>query len=138
MRLRRHLTTILATTALALSSVVAAEDTPSDSVGAGQAAGTTISCTLAAPSLRTGCYVERPVIVLGPVELALALDAQAHLTDLALGDVDTSHLAVYASVGVYEENWSAWLEVWLPRFAGVTLIGTPDWLRLGFTYTVPP
>lgn len=138
MRLRRHLTTILATIALALSSAGVAEEPQAAPGEPGQLAGTTISCTLAAPSLLTGCYVERPVIVLGPVELALALDAQAHLTDLALGDVDTSHLAVYASVGVYEENWSAWLEVWLPRFAGVTLIGTPDWLRLGFTYTVPP
>ena len=138
MRLRRHLTTILATTALALSSAGVAEEPQAAPGESGQLAGTTISCTLAAPSLLTGCYVERHVIVLGPVELALALDAQAHLTDLARGDVDTSHLAVYASVGVYEENWSAWLEVWLPRFAGVTLIGTPDWLRLGFTYTVPP
>src|SRR5690606_38762667 len=121
--LRRLSITILATIALAASSAVAQEPAPSPAEE--EPSGLLFSCGTAVPSLLTGCWLERTVLVLGSVELALAVDGQADVGALTMGSLDGSHLAVYGSLGVYEPDWSAWIEVWLPRFAGVPVIGSP-------------
>lgn len=136
MRPRLLLATILATIALALSNAVAQEPGPSPDEE--EPSGLLFSCGTAVPSLLTGCWLERTVLVLGSVELALAVDAQADVGALTAGNLDGSHLAVYGTLGVYEQDWSAWIEVWLPRFAGTPIIGSPDWIRVGFNYRIPP
>lgn len=133
MRLRRLLAMTLATTLLA--SVTAGEPTdPPPEPAPAALAGVTLSCSIAAPSWVSGCWLERPVLVLGGLEVALGLDAQA-----ALGaGVEHAHLAPYGILAYYGEHWSTWAEVRLPQVAGVPVLGSPDWLRVGFTYTVPP
>lgn len=133
MRLRRLLGMTLATTLLA--SVTAGEPTdPPPEPAPAALAGVTLSCSIAAPSWVSGCWLERPVLVLGGLEVALGLDAQAALG----GGVEHAHLAPYGILAYYGEHWSAWVEARLPQLAGVPVLGTPDWLRVGFTYTVPP
>lgn len=97
-------------------------------------AGVTVSCSLSAPSWLAGCWVERPVLVLGGLEVALGLDVQAALG----GGVEHAHLAPYGILAYYGEDWSTWVEARLPQLAGVPVLGSPDWLSVGFTYTVPP
>lgn len=95
-------------------------------------ANATISCSAAAPSWTVGCFVERPVFVVGPVELSIGVDAQAVLNAATPG-LENAHLAPYGTLAVYQGTWSAWAEVRLPELAGVPVIGASDWLRLGFT-----
>jgi hypothetical protein len=57
------------------------------------------------------------------------VDAQAVLT----GSWDDAHLAPYVILAAYLDTWSAWAEVRLPALSGVPVIGSPDWLRVGFT-----
>lgn len=106
--------------------IAAAEDTTEPVAPFSVLTNTTLSCSVKAPSLIVGCFVERPVIVLGAFEVAVGVDAQAALRG---GD---SHLAPYAIASWYAPTWSAWLEVIFPDL-GVPIIGAPDWLRLGFT-----
>lgn len=88
----------------------------------------TLSCSVKLPSTTVGCFLERPVFVLGGLELSVGFDAQAVLT----GGGD-SYLAPYGTLAYYAETWSAWLEVMLPEL-GVPVLGSPDWMRIGFTY----
>ncbi len=123
MRLRRLIITLAATTLIA-NGIAAAEDTPEPFSVLTNA---TLSCSIKAPSLIVGCYLERPVAVFGGLELAVGVDAQAALRG---GD---SHLAPYGIAAYYAPTWSAWLEVMLPDL-GIPVIGAPDWLRFGFSY----
>lgn len=93
-------------------------------------ANTTLTCSARLPAVVVGCYWERPVLVLGPVELAVGLDAQAALR----GDFEDAHLAPYLIAAVYLDAWSAWVELRLPELAGLRPIGDPDFLRVGFSY----
>lgn len=131
--MRRRLTTILATTLLASGIAAAQEPTGSPPEPAGLLSGATVSCSLAAPSWVAGCWLERAVLTLGPLEVAVGVDAQAALA----GSLDEAHLAPYGIVALYLDSWSAWLEVRLPRIASVPLLGSPDVARLGFTYRIP-
>lgn len=88
----------------------------------------TLSCSVKLPSGTLGCFLERPVFVLGGLEVAVGVDAQAVLT----GGGD-AHLAPYGIIAYYADTWSAWLEVMLPEL-GVPVLGAPDWMRVGFTY----
>jgi len=97
-------------------------------------ANVTISCSAAWPSTTIGCFIERPVFVLGGLELAVGLDAQAVIT----GGLDAAHLAPYGILAYYAGTWSAWLEAQLPELASIPTIGSPDWLRAGFTLRIPP
>lgn len=91
----------------------------------------TVTCSARLPATVVGCFVERPVLVLGDFELALGIDAQAALTNAYTG-----HLAPYAVLAYYGEALSAWVEVRLPELAGLQPLGDPDWLRLGFSLTL--
>lgn len=133
MRLRLLLATILATTLLA-SGIAAAEEPTGSLPEARVLAGATLSCSAAAPSWVVGCWVERPILTLGPVELALGLDGQATVA----GSLDDAHLAPYGILAYYGDTTSVWLELRLPELAGVPVFGSPDWLRVGFTYRIPP
>ena len=73
-------------------------------------------------------------MVVGAVELAVGVDAQAVLT----GDLEDAHLAPYLIAAAYLDTWSAWVELRLPELAGVPVLGSPDWLRVGFTLRIPP
>lgn len=92
-------------------------------------AGSSITCSTAWPSATVGCWWERPVLVLGDVELALGVDGQAVLT----GSWDDAHLAPYMIVAWYGATASAWLEVRLPNLGGIPVLGDSDYLRLGFS-----
>lgn len=85
------------------------------------------SLTCSATSSRAGCFYEVPAFVLGPLEVAVGVDAQA-----GWGDGASSHLAPYAIVGWYAPTWSAWLELALPD-SRVPTFGRPDPWRVGFT-----
>ena len=111
---RRLLITTLVT--IALGSVAAA-DSP--------LAGSTLTCS--ATSTVAGCYVERPILTIGPLELTIGVDAQ-----LAYGGNRSGHLAAYAGAAWYAPTWSAWAEVYNPR-TRVPTVGRPDWWRVGFT-----
>src|SRR5690606_8427440 len=89
---------------------------------------TTLSCSARLPAAVVGCFVERPVLVLGPFEVALGVDAQA-----AFSDAHRGHLAPYAVLAWYADTWSAWAELRLPELAGLHPLGDPDFLRLGFS-----
>lgn len=89
---------------------------------------TTLSCSARLPSGVFGCFIERPVIVLGNFEFAVGVDVQ-----LPFRDISQSHLAPYGIFAYYADTWSAWAELRLPELAGVPVIGDADYLRIGFT-----
>lgn len=91
-------------------------------------ANTTLSCRAKLPSITLGCFWERSVLVIGTLELAVGIDAQATLT----GGGD-SHVAAYAVAAWYADTWSACLDIMLPDLAEIPLIGASDWLCIGFT-----
>lgn len=95
-------------------------------------ANTTLTCSARLPAAVVGCFVERPLLVLGPVEVALGVDAQA-----AFSDAHRGHLAPYAVLAWYADTWSAWAELRLPELAGLHPLGDPDYLRFGFSYRFP-
>lgn len=80
-----------------------------------------------------GCFWERPVLVLGGLELAIGVDAE-----VVLGGQLDGHLAPYVIAAYYANTWSAWTEVRLPELGGIRPIGDSNWLRVGFTYRIPP
>ena len=90
---------------------------------------TTLTCSARLPATVVGCFVERPVLVLGAFEVAVGVDAQAALTNDYRG-----HLAPYAILAYYGEALSAWVELRLPELAGLHPLGDPDYLRLGLSY----
>lgn len=131
----RRLTLLLITTLglTWLGSALAEGEPGTDSV-AGLLAGSSITCSTAWPSATVGCWWERPIWVVGDVEIALGVDAQAVLT----GSWGDAHLAPYMIVAWYGAMASAWLEVRLPDLGGIPVLGDSDWLRAGVTIRVPP
>lgn len=125
MRPRRLLLAI--TLALLLLGSAHAEGEPGSPL-----ANTTLACSARLPTGVVGCFVERPLLVLGPVEVALGVDAQA-----AFSDAHRGHLAPYAVLAYYGDALSAWVEFRLPELAGLHPIGDPDYLRFGFSYRFP-
>lgn len=121
---RLLLITILATIGLASAQ---GDDDPAAPFGA--LSGTTITCS--ATSAVAGCYLERPILTLGDLEVTLGVDAQ-----LAYGGGRTSHLAPYVGAAWFASQWSIWGEVYLPH-SGVPSIGRADWFRIGFTWRLP-
>lgn len=118
---------MMVVTMLLVSGIAAGQDAPEPDAEPGLLSNVTLSCSASAPTWLLGCYVERPVLVLGALELAVGLDAQAVLTGAHEAD-----FAAYGTIGIYEETWSAWVEFWLPELAPA--LGSPDWFRIGFTY----
>lgn len=139
--MRRRLVTILATTLLVSASAAAQEhpDPPPEPTpveAPSPFAGVTVACSVAAPSWVAGCWVERPVAVLGPVELAIGVDLQGDLDALLAGDAAGSHVAPYGILAYYGDTTSWWAEVRLPELGGLTGLGAPDWLRVGFSMSL--
>lgn len=135
MGFRRRLTLLLITTLglTWLGSALAEGEAGTDSV-ASLLADSSITCSTAWPSATVGCWWEQPIWVVGDVELALGVDAQAVLA----GSWDDAHLAPYMIVAWYGATASAWLEVRLPDLGGIPVLGDSDWLRAGMTIRVPP
>ena len=86
---------------------------------------TTLSCSIASGG-HAGCYLERPIWALGPLEVSIGIDAQA-----AWNQARTSHLTGYALIGWYEPTRSFWVEFAIPNV--VPVIGRADAIRAGFT-----
>jgi hypothetical protein len=90
------------------------------------------SVTCSVSSTRGGCFIEQPVWVLGPLEVAVGVDAQA-----GWGAGAGSHLAPYAVVGWFSPAaWAIWVEFALPS-SRVPVLGRPDAWRVGFTFRFP-
>jgi hypothetical protein len=115
---RRPLVLLLTILALTLCGSALAADPPSLS-------GYSVTCSV---TLRgAGCFLEKPVIVFGPLEVAIGFDARASWTTEA-----RSYAAPYTVIGWYEPRWAAWLEIALPD-THLPVIGKPDPFRFGFT-----
>ena len=84
----------------------------------------TLACS--ASGAVSGCWIEQPVYVLGPLEIAVGVDAQ-----VAYDGLRTSFLAPYVVLGWYASAWSAWAEFAIPE-TPVPTLGKPDAWRLGF------
>lgn len=138
MRPRRLLATILATIAIASLAAAAAQEPTDPLPDPAWLAGSTISCSAGVPSWVAGCFLERPVLVLGPLEVALGVDVQGRLDQLLAGSVDGSHVAPYGVLAYYGETSSAWLELRLPHLPGVPVLGAAEWARVGFSVRIPP
>ena len=90
--------------------------------------GVALTCSARLPTAVVGCFLERPVLVLGAFEVAVGVDAQVAFSDAAQG-----HLAPYAVLAYYGDDLSAWVELRMPELNGLQPLGDPDYLRLGFT-----
>ena len=115
----RPIVLLLMTFALTFSGSAAAE---------GEVAPAGYSVTCSASMTGGGCWVERPVLVLGRLEVALGMDARASWTNQERG-----YIAPYAVIGWYESRFAAWLEFHLPDI-GIPPVGKPDPFRIGFTF----
>lgn len=140
--MRRRLVTILATTLLVSASAAAQEPPapppePAPVAAPSPFAGVTVACSVAAPSLVTGCWVERPAFTLGAFEVAVGVDVQGDLATLFAGELGASHVAPYAVMAWYGDTSSVWVELRLPRLGNVPLIGAADALRIGFSTRLP-
>lgn len=116
-----------------LGSATAEGEAPTEAPAFSALANVTVSCSAAWPSTTVGCWLERPILVVGPLELAISLDAQ-----VVIGG-SPAYLAPMLSLAWYGEAASVWLEVALPEGAlGLPHLGRGDWARLGFSYRWPP
>lgn len=134
--MRRPLRPLLGTLValMLLGSATAEGEAPTEAPAFSVLANATVSCSAAWPSTTVGCWLEKPLIVLGGLELAIGVDAQAAFK----GTWDDAHLAPYVIAAVYFDAWSVWMEARLPELSGIPVLGTSDTLRLGFTYRIPP
>ena len=89
-------------------------------------AGYSVTCSVSLSG--GGCWIERPVLVIGALEVALGFDARASWTNQERG-----YMAPYGILGWYEDHFSAWLEFHLPE-TGMPLVGKPDPFRFGVTW----
>lgn len=95
---------------------------------------TTLTCSARLPAAVVGCWIERPLLVLGSFEAAIAVDAA-----FAYGDPQGTYLAPMLSLAWYGETASIWAEVALPADAlPVPHLGRGDWARVGFSYRWSP
>lgn len=115
MRLRLLSTTLLVL--LLLGTAHAAEEP--------QPLNYTLTCSIASDGT-VGCFLERPVFVLGDLEIGLGVDAKAALW----GDGPT-YVSGYAIVGYYAPTWNAWAELAIPEV--IPVIGRPTAFRAGFS-----
>jgi hypothetical protein len=131
--MRRLLTTLAAMMLLGVAAAQTSPDNEPVEVPGSVLSGVTVTCTLAAPSWTLGCWAERLLATVGPVELAVALDAGVSLS----GEPDP-HLAPMLSLAYYGEASSVWVEVAMPAGTVPGLpLGRGDWLRVGFSHRIP-
>lgn len=95
------------------------------------AVGRTLTCSTKVPSYTTGCFFEYTAFTLGNFELAIGVDAEVRPQVRG----DTFSVAGYTVLAWYDDTWSAWAEVFTPKVTRIPMIGSPDWLRVGFTIT---
>ncbi len=119
---RLLLITILATIGLANAQGDVSESANS----LGVLTGSTLTCS-ATPQV-AGCYLERPVWTVGPLEFTVGVDAQLAYTGGRAG-----HLAPYVGAAWYAPTWSTWFEVYMPH-SSVPTLGRADWFRVGFSW----
>jgi hypothetical protein len=120
---RRPLVLLLTTLALMLGGSAAAEGNAERNDAL---AGYSVTCS--ASLAGAGCWIERPVWVLGSFEVAVGFDARA-----AWGAWERSYASPYAIVGWYAPSWAAWVEFAIPE-SGMFSFGKPDPFRAGFTF----
>lgn len=126
----RRLLALIAVVTLSLGSAQDAADEPVEVVEPA-AFGVTLTCSARLPTGVVGCWVERPLLVLGNLEVAVGVDAQ-----VTLSGGHNAHLAPYLLTAWHSSTWSAWAEIRLPELDGLQPLGDPDWLRLGFSLTL--
>ena len=90
--------------------------------------GRTLTCS-ANLELTVACFVEQTAFALGPFEVAIGVDTRLAFRAPTIDD--KLELGGYAILGWYQPTWGVWLELHAPSLTPV--IGTPDWLRAGFT-----
>ena len=115
----RPLVLLLTTLALMWSGSALAE-------GEGTPTGYSVTCS--ASLVGGGCWLERPILVVGALEVAVGLDARATWAGQERG-----YIAPYGILGWYAPDWAAWLEFHLPDI-GLPPIGKPDPFRFGVTW----
>lgn len=118
----RPLVLLITILALTLSANALAEGDTNDQL----VMGGSLTCSVSLAG--GGCWVERPLVVVGAFEIAVGFDARAVWDGTA-----RSYAAPYAVLGWYAREWAAWIEFWLPD-VGVPPLGKPDPFRLGFTW----
>lgn len=124
--MRRRLTALLASIVIASALAIGyAQD--AEPVGEG-IRGRTLTCS-ANLELTLACFVEQVAVVFGPFEVAIGVDTRVAFRGATVDD--QLEFGGYAILGWYQPTWGVWLEVHAPRLTPV--IGTPDWLRAGFT-----
>ena len=84
------------------------------------AQGRTLACSTDV-STRLACYLEVPLMAVGPLEVAIGLDTLA---------AARSHVTPYLAGSWHAPTWSFTAEYGLPQ---IYFIGTPAPLRLSFT-----
>ncbi len=114
----RPLVLLLTTLALTWPGSALAADPP-------ELAGYSVTCSVSLTG--AGCFIERPVLVLGHFEVAVGFDARAVWTDW-----ERSYASPFLVTGWYAPRWAAWAEIAIPESRLPTL-GKPDPIRLGFT-----
>ena len=116
--MRRPLVLLLTTLALIFSGSAFAADPP-------ELSGYSVTCSV---TLRgAGCWIERPVLVLGPLELAVGFDARASWSAW-----ERSYASPFLVAGYYAPRWAAWLEFAIPE-SRLPAFGKPDPFRVGLT-----
>jgi uncharacterized membrane protein len=81
----------------------------------------TLSCSSDLQT-RVACFIEQPLLVFGPFEVAVGLDTLA---------ARNSFVSPYLIAAVYREAWSVSIELALPTVH--PLIGRPNPFRVTFT-----
>jgi hypothetical protein len=125
---RRRLTALLASIVIASALAIGyAADPPAEVPGEG-IRGRTLTCS-ANLELTVACFVEQTAFAVGPFEVAIGVDTRVAFRGATVDD--QLEFGGYAILGWYQPDWGVWLEVHAPSLTPV--IGTPDWLRVGFT-----
>lgn len=94
--------------------------------------GSTITCSAALPSGTTACWWEKRILTLGDFEVAIAVDAAVTFS------TGEWYVSPMLSLAWYGPAASVWGEVALPADAlGIPRLGRSDYVRAGFSYSIP-
>ena len=89
-----------------------------------------LTCSTKPLAFQVGCFVELPAFTLWNVEVAYGADLSIDTRDDGLVS-----LAPYLIAAWYGDTTSFWVEVALPEFHGIPVLGSPDPVRAGFSIT---
>jgi hypothetical protein len=96
---------------------------------------TSLTCTGAIPTGSGVCFLEQPAASFLGFEVAYGLELGVQAGAVLRGEItaeDVLSLAPYAILGSYQEGYAWWLELRMPQL-GIPLLGTTDFLRVGFS-----